>query len=236
MAARATERPPFQRRTTGSPAARRAFAILPLVDESDRAHLRAGAHALGVSLTDDQEARLRRYVELLLAWNSKVNLTAVTEPRAIVDKHLLDCLALLPLLDGNRLIDVGTGAGLPSIVLAIARPELQITAVESIFKKVTFVRTVVRELGLEIHVEPLRLEALAVVVPYEIAVSRATFEPAEWIERGTPLVQPGGRLLAMLSAQQAAPPAPPGFTMEAEVAHHIGGAIRRIQSYRKQAG
>jgi len=203
------------------------------VDPSDRAHLRAGAHALGVPLSDDQEARLLRYVELLLAWNSKVNLTAVTEPRAIVDKHLLDSLALVPLIDGRRLIDVGTGAGLPSIVLAIARPDLQITAVESIFKKVTFVRMVVRELGLEIHVEPLRIEALALAVPFEVAVSRATFEPAEWIERGAALVQPGGRLLAMLSAQQDPPPAPAGYSTEPEITHHIGGALRRIASYRR---
>lgn len=203
------------------------------MDASDRQHLRAGAEALGIRLSDEQTAKLVRYVELLLHWNQKVSLTAVTEPRAIVDKHLLDSLALVPLLKGPRVIDVGTGPGLPSVVLAIARPELQITAVESIFKKVSFVRTAVRELALEIHVEPIRFEALEVPVPFDTAVSRATFEPAEWVERGAGLVRAGGLLLAMLSAQQAIPPAPAGFTAEPVVEHELAGAVRRIARYQR---
>jgi 16S rRNA (guanine527-N7)-methyltransferase len=203
------------------------------VNPTELDYLKAGAGTLGVRLSDAQLEQLDKYVELLLRWNEKVNLTAVTEPRAIVDKHLLDSLALVPLVHGRRIIDVGTGPGLPSVVLAVARPELQITAVESIFKKVTFVRTVVRELGLEIHVEPIRLEALECPVPFESAVSRATFEPAEWVERGAPLVASGGRLIAMLSAQQAVPSPPAGFSPETIVEHEIGGALRRIACYRK---
>lgn len=212
---------------------RSSSPILAPVDSSDRQHLRLGADALGVSLSDQQEDKLVRYVELLLRWNEKVSLTAVTEPRAIVDKHLLDCLALVPLVHGERLIDVGTGPGLPSIVLAIARPDLQITAVESIYKKVSFVRSAARELAIELHVEPIRFEALEVPVPFDTAVSRATFEPAEWVTRGADLVRAGGLLLAMLSAQQAVPATPAGFTAEPIVDRELGGALRRIAGYRR---
>ncbi len=204
--------------------------------EAERVHLREGAASLGVSLGEAQEARLWRYVELLLNWNEKINLTAVTELSAIVDKHLLDCLALLPLLPaGNdiRVIDVGTGAGLPALVLAIARPDLFVTAVESIYKKVNFVRTVVRELDLEVVVEPVRLEALAIPAPFDVAVSRATFEPAEWVTRGAELVRPGGLLIAMLSEQQQVPASPPGFTEQTLVDHRVGDAYRAIARYQR---
>jgi 16S rRNA (guanine527-N7)-methyltransferase len=204
--------------------------------EDERAHLRDGAAALGAPLTDDQVQQLDRFVELLLSWNHKINLTAVTEPRAIVDKHLLDSLALVPLLPaarGARIIDVGTGPGLPALVLAIARPDLLITAVESIHKKVSLVRQVVRELRLEVVVEPIRIEALMVPVPYDVAVSRATFEPAEWVERGAALVGEGGLLIAMLSEHQDVPAAPPGFFEEPLVDHRIAEAYRAIARYRR---
>lgn len=207
------------------------------MNEAERSHLRLGAATLGVNLSTDQEARLVRYVELLLSWNEKINLTAVTEPRAMIDKHLLDSLALLPLLPGapgTRVIDVGTGAGLPAVVLAIARPDLLVTAVESIHKKVTFVRAVVRELDLELVVEPIRLEAFAAPAPFDVAVSRATFEPAEWVERGAPLVGRGGLLFAMLSEHQEVPAAPAGFSELTLFDHRIGDAYRAIARYQRK--
>ena len=200
---------------------------------SDRTALSEGARALSVELEELQLDALTRYVSLLLAWNAKVNLTAVTEPRAIVDKHLLDSLALVPFVEGTRVLDVGTGPGLPSVVLAIARSSVEITAFESIQKKVSFVRAVARELQLPITVEAVRLEQRKAEPIFDFVVSRATFEPAEWVTRGAPFVRPGGTLVAMLSAQQAAAAAPAGFTELPGASNVIGGAVRRIVRYRK---
>jgi 16S rRNA (guanine527-N7)-methyltransferase len=193
--------------------------------------LQAGAVQLGVELDAGQMAALDRYVEVLLAWNGKINLTAVTDPMGIVDKHLLDCLALVPAVAGTRLLDVGTGPGLPAVVLAIARPELRITAIESIHKKVSFVRAVSRELRLPIEVEAMRLEQRDEEPDFDTAVSRATFEPAEWVERGAGFVKPGGHLIAMLSEQQTVPDAPTGFTPAEVTSHTLGGAVRRVAVY-----
>ncbi len=207
---------------------------MPLPQKARQA-LRDGAVALGVPLADAQLDALGRYVDRLLAWNDKVNLTAVTEPRAIVDKHLLDALAVVPALRGTRVLDVGTGPGLPAVVLAIARPGLAIVAIESIHKKVAFVRAVARELRLPIQVEAIRLEDRAVEPVFDVAVSRATFEPAEWVERGAPFVRPGGRLIAMLSEHQPIPAAPAGFAGPGRVEHPIAGALRRLALYDRAA-
>jgi len=206
-------------------------AVLP---PEARAALAEGAAALGVPLEAAQLDALDRYVALLLDWNRKLNLTAVTDPRAIVDKHLLDSIAVVPALVGSEVLDVGTGPGLPSVVLAIARPELRITAVESIHKKVAFVRAVSRELKLPITVEPIRLEAREVAPTFDVAVSRATFEPAEWVARGAGFVREGGRLVAMLSSTQALPSAPTGFGEANVVEHRIGDAVRRVVFFERQ--
>ena len=203
-----------------------------MLSASVRADLREGAARLAVSLEEAQVDALSRYVELLLQWNAKLNLTAVTDPATIVDKHLLDSLALVPHVTGSRVIDVGTGPGLPAIVLAIARPDLAVTAIESIHKKVAFVRTVARELRLDLIVAPLRLETFENPSPaYDLAVSRATFEPVEWVDRGAVLVAPHGRLIAMLSARQAMPSAPAGFSGPLIHEYEVGGVRRRLACY-----
>ena len=204
----------------------------------ERDQLRRGALALDVSLTDSQVDTLSFYVERLLAWNQKLNLTAVTEPAAIVDKHLLDALALVPVfrdLGPAELLDVGTGPGLPAIVLATLLPSLRVTAVESSQKKATFVRTVSRELGLLIDVKTVRLEDLDPSLTWDLAVSRATFEPSEWVDRAQHLVRPDGLLVAMLSEHQTVPAAPPGFETRSLKAYLVGGVPRRLAVYARSA-
>lgn len=202
------------------------------MDHEARERLSSGAERLGVPLSSAQLEALSKYVELLLKWNQKLNLTAVTDPSAIVDKHLLDSLALVPFVgDAATVVDVGTGPGLPAVVLAIACPALSITAVESIQKKLTFVRTVSRELKLAVTTECIRLEQWKPSAPFDLAVSRATFEPSEWVERGASLVAPGGRLIAMLSAQQLLPGAPQGWRAGPIAEHRIGDALRKVISF-----
>ena len=102
---------------------------------------------------------------------------------------------------------------------------------ESLQKRVTFVRHISRELRLPIVVEPVRLEQRTIEATFDTAVSRATFEPAEWVARGAPFVRPGGRILAMLSAKQTTPSPPTGFAPGPQVEHVIGDATRRIVAF-----
>ena len=100
-------------------------------------------------MTEAQQHLLLDYIALLQKWNKVYNLTAVREPENMLYQHLLDSLAVLPHIGAGRLLDVGTGGGLPGIVLAIARPELDITLLDSNQKKTTFLRQACIELGLK---------------------------------------------------------------------------------------
>lgn len=148
-------------------------------------------------------APLLAYLELLVRWNRAYNLTAVREPLDMVDKHLLDSLAMHPHVDaiarrGGRLADLGTGAGLPGIPLAIAKPGLRVTLVESNGKKVRFMREVVRRLGLaDVEVVESRIEALDRPGLYDAITARALATLPLIVELGGHLLQPGGQLLAM---------------------------------------
>ncbi|HLT43803.1 MAG TPA: 16S rRNA (guanine(527)-N(7))-methyltransferase RsmG [Luteimonas sp.] len=162
-----------------------------------RAALEAGLAALGSerALADP----LLAYLALLQRWNATYNLTAIRDPEQMVTLHLLDSLAIVPHVAGiSRLADLGTGAGLPGIPLAIARPELQVTLVESNGKKARFLREAVRQLGLaNARVAESRAEALDEPGAYKAITARALATLAEIIAVGEHLVAPGGRLLAM---------------------------------------
>ena len=111
--------------------------------------LASGLEQMGLALSIEQRDRLLDYIALLQKWNKVYNLTAVREPENMLYQHLLDSLAVLPYVGAGRLLDVGSGAGLPGIPLAIAKPELQITLLDSNHKKTTFLRQACIELGLK---------------------------------------------------------------------------------------
>ena len=137
--------------------------------------LRAGLAQLpGPALAAGQVAQLLAYLDLLARWNRSYNLTAVRDPVEMVTRHILDSLTVLPWVPGGRLLDAGTGAGLPGIPLAIARPELQVTLLDSAGKKIRFLNHVCRELRLD-HAVPLqaRLESYEAETPFDAIVSRA---------------------------------------------------------------
>lgn len=110
--------------------------------------IQQGCNALGLTFTEDQTAKLLAYVELLIKWNKVYNLTSVRDPQEMVTRHLLDSLAILPHLTGSTLLDVGSGAGLPGIPVAIARPDLAITLLDSNSKKTRFLQQAKAELAL----------------------------------------------------------------------------------------
>jgi 16S rRNA (guanine527-N7)-methyltransferase len=144
-----------------------------------RPALVAAAQQLGLSLSDSQIEQLLAYQGLIQKWNKVYNLTAVRDPQAMLTQHLVDSLSLLPALlrhaEGRplRLMDVGSGGGLPGVVVAICAPQIDVTCVDAVAKKASFIKQVAAELGLKnLHGEHSRVEALA-VPPFDLITSRA---------------------------------------------------------------
>src|SRR5579859_2709201 len=133
----------------------------------------AGLIQLGLDAQDSRQIeRFLRYRELLLEWNARFNLTAITDPEEVLIKHFLDSLTLLAVYDQpeTRLLDIGSGAGFPGLPLKIARPAWRVTLLEATGKKVTFLRQVIEVLELEgIEVAQGRAEELAHQSPYRAA-------------------------------------------------------------------
>ncbi|MFT4257260.1 MAG: 16S rRNA (guanine(527)-N(7))-methyltransferase RsmG [Pseudoxanthomonas sp.] len=167
-----------------------------------REQLHQGLIALGLD-ADALTPRLLDYLALLAKWNATYNLTAIRDRRQMVTMHLLDSLAMHAFAEQGTLADLGTGPGLPGIPLAIAKPGLHVTLVESNGKKARFLREAVRRLGLtNARVAESRAEALGVDAHhggagYDLLSARALATLAGIIEVGGHLLKPGGRLLAM---------------------------------------
>lgn len=160
--------------------------------------LSTGLDQLGLSLSEAQQNLLLDYIALLQKWNKVYNLTAVREPEKMLYQHLLDSLAVLPYVEKGRLLDVGTGGGLPGIVLAIARPELDITLLDSNQKKTTFLRQASIELGLKnVKVECTRVDDYHPSTTFDMVISRAFSELAEFVRLTAHLCRHDGKLLAM---------------------------------------
>ena len=193
------------------------------MDPALEAQLVRGAARLGVALDARTRTAFSRYLALLLRWNARIKLTSVVEPAAVVEKHFLDALAMVPAVRGaDSLVDVGSGAGFPGAVVALVEPSIQVVLVESIQKKAAFLEALRRELPLpNATVLADRMERLvAERRRFAAAVSRATFAPAEWIAHGRDLVAPGGCLVAFVvpaPGDTAATYAPDGET-------HFGSA------------
>lgn len=170
------------------------------------------------------------YFDLLARWNERIDLTAARTPEALVDLMLTDARVLAEhVATGARVVDVGTGAGAPGLALAILRPDLAVTLVEPLQKRVSFLRTVVGSIG-RTDIVLVRSKG-ADVAPhgFDEAMSRATIPPPEWLALGARLVRPVGRVWVLVARQ--APPAPPGVALEVDVAYGEGKA-RRLLGYR----
>lgn len=161
--------------------------------------LASGVDALALKLPEGAADKLLAYLALLAKWNRIYNLTAVRDEADMVTHHLLDSLAVLPYLgDIGRLADVGSGAGLPGIALAIARPDLEIVSVEASQKKAAFQQQAKIELGLaNFSVNCCRVEALEPDRPFDAVISRAFSSLALFVRLTDRLVGREGRLLAM---------------------------------------
>jgi len=141
---------------------------------------------------------LLHYLLLLNKWNSAYNLTAVRDLRSMVTKHILDSLAILPWVSGNRIIDVGTGAGLPGIPLAIAQPSVQYVLLDSNGKKIRFLNEVKRQLDLKnLEIVEFRVENFRPTPAFDTVISRAFSSLEQMIQWTQHLVVKDGKWLAM---------------------------------------
>lgn len=202
--------------------------------------LRAGALAVGVELDDEQLQKLERHLALLLKWNKTVNLTAITSVEEMVEKHVVDSLAIANLVPRGTLLDAGSGAGFPGVPIRVARADVEVILVDSLQKKVSFLKNLLAELRLGgIRAQAVRLagdpagEGLPRV---HGAVARAFSAPEPWLRLAEPYVLPGGLVLCMLGVRDQGPKAQGELTLEHEVAYQLpfSGAQRRALVYRRR--
>ncbi len=179
----------------------RPTANLPDLDAELDTLLSRGTAALGLAVSSGQQAQLLAYLALLCKWNQAYNLTAVRDPAAMVTRHLLDSLAVAPWLRGFCCIDVGTGAGLPGVPLAIMFPEREFHLLDSNGKKTRFLFQVKTGLALpNITIHQARVEAFRPPRLFDAVLSRAFASLADMVAASRHLLQPQGVLLAMKGA------------------------------------
>ena len=158
-----------------------------------------GLQVLGINLPEKAIDRLLAYVDLLVKWNRTYNLTAIRDGDEMVTQHLLDSLAILPFLQGvQSLADIGSGAGLPGIPLAIARPELGVTLIDSVQKKSAFQQQAKIDLALtNVSIYSGRIEDYGQHEDFDAVTARAFSDLSTLAKVAAPLLQPGGRIYAM---------------------------------------
>ena len=192
--------------------------------------LMAELPTLGLSLREDQIDRLCRFGALLLKQNQVMNLTAITEPTAVARLHFLDSLALLreEALAGKTLIDIGCGAGFPGVPLAIAEPTLRVTLLDSLQKRVNWLKTILPELGVDATCVAARAEEYVAEhrEAYDVATSRAVARLNILSELCLPYVKVGGKFLALKGAMAQAEADEAKTAIEA-----LGGRLSEIREY-----
>ncbi len=202
------------------------------------ATLEKGIAALGLDLPTETQEKLLAFARLLIKWNKVYNLTAIRDEAQVVTHHLLDSLSVLPQLAGiTRLVDVGSGGGLPGVVLAICRPELQVDSVETVQKKATFQNQARIELKLaNFRAHHARIEnwqpAYFAEQPVDGIVSRAFADLADFVNLTAHLAGPETRILAMKGVYPADEIAriPAGFALERSTPLTVPGLTPNVTS------
>ena len=158
--------------------------------------LAQAVNELGLSLTEMQQRTLLLYLDQLLLWNKAYNLTAITDPEEALIKHVIDCLSIITHLPSGSLLDIGTGAGLPAVIIAICQPDRQCTALDSNQKKIRFIKQISSELGLS-NMQPIASRIEAHEASYAVVTSRAFASLIDFVEVAQPRLADGGYLCAM---------------------------------------
>jgi len=194
--------------------------------------VRRAAEALGVPIANDVARALAEWLDHLVQWNARIDLTAARSPDELTDLMLADALVLSRRVPAAlRVVDVGTGAGAPGLALALLRPDLAVTLVEPLSKRAAFLRTVKGALGLaHVSLDARKAAAVASSSPaaWDVALARATLPPTEWLELARALVKARGSAWVFLAEQDA--PSDPAFRVAEEVAYEwpLTAARRRL--------
>jgi 16S rRNA (guanine527-N7)-methyltransferase len=235
---------PSRRSPAGGPAREGERGADLLARSVEPQHLRLleeGAAAIGLRLDREQLALLSRHVDLLLRWNRSINLTSITDPAEVVEKHVIDSLALAPLVPAGTLLDAGTGAGFPGLPLRIARPDLEVVLVDSVQKKVAFLKTVLAELRLPgVRAVAVRLQGHPAgehLPRVHSAVSRAVAEPRAWLALAEPYVLPGGLAFCMLGPSDPVPEKQGDLVLQRELGYRLpfSRAERRLAVFQRKS-
>lgn len=190
------------------------------------------SRVLGVCFFMEQLDNFYKYMQLLIEWNEKMNLTAITEPKEIILKHFIDSITILKeIKDGESLVDVGTGAGFPGIPLSIMNPSLKITLVDSLNKRLIFLQEVVNQLKLEnVEIVHARAEEFGQNKKYretfDIATSRAVANLSTLSEYLIPLVKLNGRVISMKASD-----ADTEINEAKKAIDVLGGKIQKIDKF-----
>lgn len=180
------------------------------------------AASLGVVLDDETAARLGRFVDLLYAWNRNIGLTTIPRPQA-PRLHVLDSLAAVPMVERGPCADLGTGAGLPGMVLAIARPEIDFVLVESNRRRCSFLLDARRQLGLSnVRVVEGDADALEPAGSYPVVISRAFRPPAEFLATARRIVSADGHVVLMMADPT-----------DSEIETLVGGSSFQVETVRR---
>lgn len=173
-----------------------------MFNEFHHAQLGQGLRGMNVSMPAEDEVKLIDFLRIMVKWNRVYNLSAITDGEQMVGLHLLDSLSVLSYLHGERCIDVGTGAGLPGIPLAIARPDMHFALLDSNSKKTRFIQQACIELGLK-NVQPLheRVETYRPEQKFDTVTARAFTALPDLLTKTRHLLSSGGKLLAMKSKE-----------------------------------
>ena len=168
---------------------------------TQKEQLGEGAKALGIALSDEQAGKLLAYGDLILKWNKVYNLTALRDPSAVLTHHLLDSLTVIAPLQREcpgraKLLDVGAGAGLPGVVIAILRGDIDVTCVDAVAKKAAFIQQVASELGLR-NLRGLHARVETLTGDYDVISSRAFASLPDFVLGSVHLLAPDGIWLAM---------------------------------------
>lgn len=202
--------------------------------------LQRGIAQLGIKLSEDAQGKLLGYLALLHKWNKVYNLTAIRDPQQMVSHHLLDSLAVMPHLWAGRWLDVGCGAGLPGLVLAVAQPDWPFTLLDSNSKKTSFVQQAMIELDLHnVSICCARVEEWQPAERFDGIISRAYSELGDFLRSTRHLLAPHGRWAAMKGApQQELADVPEGCRVERVIPLQVPGlhAARSLVIAGRQSG
>lgn len=185
----------------------------------------------GIELTEEQYNKFDRYAEYLVEYNEKVNLTAITGPHEILTKHFIDSVLILKyaeIPENSRLIDVGTGAGFPSVPLKIMRPDIEITLLDSLAKRIKFLENLCTLIGIEAEYIHGRAEDIAKLPEYreqyDVSCARAVAALGVLSEYCIPFVKPDGRFLSMKGGSE-------NIDSAERAVNILGGRIENIIDY-----